>query len=283
MKVRTDWKRLSKSGVTRLAADGRRWHQMNDPFYRTVESPLNGFFSSSVRVLGDLRGEPFRLCRDGALPLRHFFRRFPTPKSFEGKILVHEDLRGVVPLAWRPFVGTYRFFSKSRPRRPKDVFIYGINSECFLSRERCELLLPKELRRRKDLRVFLYLSTRSLHPATDLLEPVRLARMVLDRLPARTRLVDWPEADRFLDWKSCRVIGLNKTSVLADDWLLHAFAAKGAAFAGALPGKDEEAVMFSAFHGAALRFSPKWPRSVDEDLAALLGSPEALRLDETEL
>ncbi|MGZ3709201.1 MAG: hypothetical protein ACXWPM_10685, partial [Bdellovibrionota bacterium] len=104
------------------------------PYYST----LNPVFLAGCATTRPLLRADQWLVRDGALPLQDFFARNPSPGGFEGQLLVHEAIAGVVPRPWLRSVALYRVVSNPLPQiRQKPtttkLLLCGLSSPVYSS------------------------------------------------------------------------------------------------------------------------------------------------------
>jgi len=86
------------------------------PMGMAYHSPLKPRFLIELENAGLPAGSETFLIRDGLIPLLWFWRKWPEPREFQGKILIGEQFAPYVPPAWRERVLFYRL--TAGPRAP---------------------------------------------------------------------------------------------------------------------------------------------------------------------
>lgn len=96
------------------------------PFSMPSFNPLNPIFLWQVPGLGLLQQKSQWLVRDGKKGLLDFFKKFPRPEVFKGRLLLLTKFQTLVPRAWKKHVQFYDWVSCLAPREYEYLFFMGL-------------------------------------------------------------------------------------------------------------------------------------------------------------
>lgn len=204
------------------------------------------------------------MARDGLLPLLWFYKFRPTPGSFKGKILVHEDFTPFVPKAWRNQTGSYRVSSLPglEKQEIREVVFTGVINEgvCEFESIKQEIeklekaIGTKKLNQISKLCIFIEKQFRQTSHRQDL-----YPKIMLELIKATTTENFSPKTWEILEdtssFKGSLLVDFNEKNLFADSAFIHRFLGRGGRLFGASesPPPDSEFVQLSAFHGIHFR------------------------------
>jgi hypothetical protein len=235
-------------------------------------TPIRGEFL--CQRTAPLEGAERLLARDGRILLQWFFRNFPRPLNFGGKIFIHRDLSDLVPKAWLAHAGTYSLsVRKSAPIRER-IYV-GSLEEAQCRWENFELPASASP-------VSIYVALRT--PDADRHEKL-LAGYLLQlgaRLGRSARVLSWPEFLNRDSYLGAEVFDLGRRILCSDNFLVSHVLSRG----GTLVGGDEESeggslMPVSPYHSLRVReevvesrpvLSPSSPEFY-RNLASVAGEP----------
>lgn len=281
-KVRVKWSDLLESDMPEFQR-GPELSKLASwlyPHYQSYISPVNPIFVSEIPNLDILNSKKLWAIRDGLVPLLFFFTKFKTPKGLHSKILIDQELLDCVPEVWRPYVGSYYLQSKDNSVEADKAFIYGVNSEVFMSKESVEKALEPFAKRKKPWKeVWIYLSTRQFTPLENPRHHAQMFLEIFERTGAKMKVVDLQEILGVQSWENWQLFELNKKTILADSWLSQAVISRGGQIPERKQPQNSEVVHLSAHHNCVIQWDVDWPKikvqDRQEEMSELIQSIEA--------
>lgn len=239
------------------------------PMSLPYASPVRARFLIELEKSGLSRSSETFLVRDGLVPLLWFFKLWPEPGSFSGKLIVGERFLTHVPPAWRDRALGYRIAMAPRasaaPVRRK-LLALGLAMPGYASIESVErrlaaldapeermAFLPVRFGCTGDVQVDFHLS---------------FMKAVCQGLGSGLRSVNWNIVDSMDGCAGLEVLDLSDGLLLNDNYLVHTLLSKGAALAkepetdAAPPGRF---VQTSPHHGYVISEANALPYSARTD------------------
>ncbi len=289
-KVRVKWSDLLESDMPEFIKGPEQSKMMDRlyPHYQSYISPVNPLFLSTVPSLDMLNSKRMWAARDGLVPLLFFFTKFKTPKGLNSKILIDKDLLDCVPEAWRSHVGSYYLQAKDNSVETEKAFIYGVNSEVFMSKESVALGLERFVERKQASKgawkeVWLYLSMRQYTSHENPRHHAQMSVEILRRTGFEVKIVDLQEILGVQSWAGWEIFDLHKKTILADGWMSQALLSRGAHIPVRKRPTDTEVVHLSAHHDCVIQWDLDWPKTKmqdrQEEMRELLQGIEAKSFD----
>ncbi|HEX7675427.1 MAG TPA: hypothetical protein VF412_14725 [Bdellovibrio sp.] len=281
-KVRVKWSDLLESDMPEFTRGPElsKLASWLHPHYQSYISPVNPIFVSEIPNLEVLNSKKLWAIRDGLVPLLFFFTKFKSPKGLRSKILIEQELLDCVPEVWRPYVGSYYLQAKESSVEVDRAFIYGVNSEVFMSKESISKALDRFTQRKKPWKeIWIYLSTRQFTPLENPRHHTQMFLEIFQRTGAQMNVVDLQEILGVQSWEGWELFELNKKTILADSWLSHAVVSRGGHIADIKQPMNSEIVHLSAHHNCVIQWDVDWPKvkiqDRQENMSELIQSLEA--------
>lgn len=235
------------------------------PFLNPYFSPLNPIYtpvfqkicSQGLRPLNE-RQMPVWMLRDGAVPLSWFFAQ-NEPDLLQGQILVHADLKDLVPETWAGKVASYRHRSKSTGDIEK-LLVIGPISETVISLQELDEALEKlgeslGKKRIASMPVHLYCPIRGEGESY----PARYMQKIYSAFK-RVKVVDWYDIENTGSFKGFGFVELNAGWLFKDSFVQQHALSRGASLVHQPPPLSKRVRHFSlsSFHGVDVEpFTPK--------------------------
>ena len=114
-------------------ADNGDFYHYYYPHTHRIFNILNPLYLNSVKEMEKVFSYDYTLVRDGLFPLMNFFFRFSRPGKSGIILLIHEELKFVIPKTWADNVLTYRLCHKFPPSRenqfPRALYLCASSCE----------------------------------------------------------------------------------------------------------------------------------------------------------
>lgn len=243
------------------------------PFLNPYFSPLNPIYTPVFQTLcaQGLRAVnekqlPVWMLRDGAVPLTWFFSKH-KPELVEGQILVHADLKNLVPESWTGKVASYRHRTHAATDC-ESLLIVGPISERVISIDELDAKIESieasiGKRKMSTMSVRLYCPIRGEGESF----PARYLQKIYSAF-RRVDIIDWYDVENIGSLKGVGFIELNNGWLFKDSYVQQHALSRGASLIGQdkLPAKKSRYVPLSRFHGVSIEpFVPKARTSFDKD------------------
>src|SRR5207244_2578750 len=98
---------LESKAVRRHSAEVENFLTHLWPMGLTYQSPFRPRFLIELERSGLEASDETFLVRDGLVPLLWFWKKWPEPGAFRGKLIVGDSYVEYVPEAWRPHIRYY--------------------------------------------------------------------------------------------------------------------------------------------------------------------------------
>jgi hypothetical protein len=238
------------------------------PISTDYSSPLNPFFLVEAEDASTLVSHRVWMARDGLIPLLWFFKRNPTPRGFEGDLLVSAEFADYVPPAWTKQVGLFELVSTlgTAVKKPKSLLITGISMETYCSIPMLDKIvsgLTKSFGDLKNMNVQTFLPGRFDGWGTENAQDfhlkyyVRLSEAFGGR---KIQGLNWTQVEAWGDLTGCAIVDLNEKLLCADSYLVHHAMSRGANYwslSKSQMSRNADFVRISPFHGLRVQRAVK--------------------------
>lgn len=227
----------------------RRASQRDPLIYQPYYSSLNPIFLAQAASLAELNTLQKWIIRDGTIPLRRFFKRYPTPTGLRSVIFIEASLAKIIPEAWNRNIGTFTVCSlvDKDENKTRECLIIGTGNRRKKTIEEIGRHLAK-----------LDLESTSTAKKTLVLPFMNFSRLTMrDATTLRSYLGDFTtrpkETFNFqASFKGIELLEISPKHYCIDSYFRHLVLSRGGQLSGESPPSKGKIIPISPYHAYAI-------------------------------